>query len=378
MPRKSKNDFIREVTLPSGNKVLRIEIRKYNQVFRQSVNVKDFDTPGQAMQEAKRIRNEKLVDMEKGYTVSNFMTVEELYNRSFELLPVRQKTKIRHGWFYKYGIEKHGNKTIDKISKADIQESINNYARTHTKRQTQGLLSIWRRIYKTAAMEEIKIQDRTVTIVIPECVREQPKKKDISSEDLDAFCDALLEYNKFSAPGLYQSQCIYYAIQIMKYCGLRPAETFALTKNDIFLNASNGGFISINKASHSTIDSTLEIGATKTQKSIRLIPIPEDLSPILRECLLWTKYDIIFADYNGNLQDIDNVSNYVHRVAKKAKVQFNLYMLRHQLSTDLFSNGTPANVIRDIMGHESASMSLDYAVSKESDRKNAMDNRKFS
>ena len=53
-------------------------------------------------------------------------------------------------------------------------------------------------------------------------------------------------------------------------------------------------------------------------------------------------------------------------------------MLRHQLSTDLFSSGTPANVIRDIMGHESASMSLDYAVSNEKDRKNAMDKRKFS
>ena len=53
-------------------------------------------------------------------------------------------------------------------------------------------------------------------------------------------------------------------------------------------------------------------------------------------------------------------------------------MLRHQLSTDLFSNGTPANVIRDIMGHESASMSLDYAVSNEKDRIKAMNNRMVS
>ncbi|MCR5373207.1 MAG: tyrosine-type recombinase/integrase, partial [Solobacterium sp.] len=83
-------------------------------------------------------------------------------------------------------------------------------------------------------------------------------------------------------------------------------------------------------------------------------------------------------DYSGNLQDIDKISDYVHRVAKAAGVQFNLYMLRHQLSTDLFTAGVPANIIRDIMGHESASMSLGYAVSNATDRQAAINQRIFS
>ena len=199
-----------------------------------------------------------------------------------------------------------------------------------------------------------------------------------SPEDLEKFCETLLDYNGTSITGRYENQCIWYMIQVMKYCGLRPAETFALTRDDIHIKSGTGSYISINKAAHSTITCRLEIGAAKTRRSIRNVPIPNDLKPILTECLNWSRHEIIFADYYGNLQSIDYVSDYVHRVAKKAKVQFNLYMLRHQLSTDLFTSGTPANVIRDIMGHESASMSLDYAVSKETDRVQAVNNRRFS
>ena len=164
----------------------------------------------------------------------------------------------------------------------------------------------------------------------------------------------------------------------MGYCGLRPAECFALTKDDIFLNGNNSGFISVNKAARSTADSMLEISDTKTKKSKRQIPVPSELAPILSECVRWSKHEILLADYHGNLQSIDKVSDYIRFVAKKAKVSFNLYMLRHQFSTDLIRSGVNPAVIRDLMGHESATMTLDYAVSYEDDRRQAIDQRVFS
>ena len=57
------------------------------------------------------------------------------------------------------------------------------------------------------------------------------------------------------------------------------------------------------------------------------------------------------------------------------KVTFTLYMLRHQFSTDLHNAGINPAVIRDLMGHESATMSLDYAVSDEKDRIKAINQR---
>ena len=162
---------------------------------------------------------------------------------------------------------------------------------------------------------------------------------------------------------------VYYAIQIMRYTGLRPAECFALRREDIDML---GGLISVNKAVHSTHDSMNDIGATKTEKSRRAVPIASALRPILRDCLAWSRHDFILADYHGNLFNIDDIGTLIRNVRQKCKVQFNLYMLRHQFSTDLLSSGIAPNVVRDLMGHESASMSLDYAVSNAADRAGAV------
>ena len=68
-----------------------------------------------------------------------------------------------------------------------------------------------------------------------------------------------------------------------------------------------------------------------------------------------------------------------HKVLNKLVLSdFTLYQLRHQFSTDLLSAGAPINVVRDLMGHESATMSLDYAVSNEKDRISVINNRQFS
>ena len=373
-----KEKYIRISKNASGNKIIRIEIRAYDQVYRKTLNMKDYSDEKEALKIAKRIRDKKLVEMSAGYTVNNYDTVYDIYQKTFDLLPVRQKTVQRHSYYYKLAIQPYGSKPIDKVTSADIQKSINEYAKTHKRMQTGGVLAVWRRIYKTAAMMNINIPDRTQSVIIPECVPDNPRKIEISAEDLDIFLETLQEYNSASREGRYQSQCIYFAVQVMRYCGLRPAETFALTREDICITSEESGYITINKAAHSTINSRLEIGAAKTKKSNRTVPIPSDLVPIMRECLSWSKYEFIFADIHGNLQDIDTVGVYVHNVAKKAKVQFNLYMLRHQFSTDLIRSGVNPAVIRDLMGHESARMTLDYAVSYEDDRRQAVDNRVFS
>ncbi len=372
---KKKEKYITERISKAGSVSYEICIRKNEQVFRKSIPVSDFDSPKQAFEYAVQLRDEKLVEISKGYTVSHTPTVRELYEATFDLFPVRMKTKIKHSYFFKYGIEKYADTPIDKLTPADVQMSINDYAKSHTHRQTIGLLAIWRRIFKACAMKRINIIDCTVLVKMPECAEEHPKKKDITEEDLEAFLDALLAYNTASKIGFYENRIVYYAIRVMQYCGLRPAETFALMKEDIHLLE---GYISITKAAHSTQDSMLEIGKTKTKKSVRNVPIPSALKPYLTEALEFSKYDILFADYHGNLFSIDRINVLVCNIRKKAKVQFNLYMLRHQFSTDMMTQGIAPNIIRDLMGHESASMSLDYANSNEADRIEAINNRHFS
>lgn len=370
-------EYICERISKAGTHSLQINIRhKSGQTYRKSILISDFSSPKQAMQFAKQLRDEKLNQMNIGLTVKSVYTVRDLYEKSFELLPVRIKTKDRHSAFYNVGIKEYGDIAITDIKSADVQTSINRYARTHTKRQTQGLLSIWKRIYKTSALLEIAVFDRTVGITIPECWEGKPRPKTISPEDLEVFLEALLDYNSASITGSYYCRAIYYGIQIMRYCGLRPAETYGLLKDDINLIART---ICINKAIHSTQESRLDYGKTKTEKSKRLVPIPDALFPILKECLEWSRNDILLSDFHGNLIPIDEIDVTIAHIRKKRKTPyFTLYMLRHGFSTDLFKDGTNPAVIRDLMGHVSSTMSLDYAVSSEEDRVTAINGRKFS
>lgn len=379
MPKKSKKKekYITLRTSKAGTQSYEICIRKNDQVYRKSIKIDDFETPSQALQFACQLRDETLVKISQGYTVSGFPTVRELYEMTFTYYRVSLKTRQKHDYAFKLAISDHADKTIDKITSADILLSLNEYGKTHTSKETSRVMTVWKRIYDVAALKNINIINRTAGIKTNDikCKQIQPRKKDISPADLETFCDALLEYNNASVVGGYRSKAIYYGIRIMQYCGLRPAETFALLKSDIHLTE---GYISITKASHSTENSRLEISNTKTQKSIRDVPIPSALKPILVECLGWSRNEILLSDYHGNLMDIDDIGTLVRNVRLKAKVDFNLYMLRHQFSTDLMTQGIAPNIVRDLMGHESSTMSLDYATSRSEDREKAINARKFS
>ena len=372
------NAFVREITTKAGSKLLKIEIRKFGQTFRKNVKISDFDNKAQAMEFARSLRDEALVKMRKGYTVSKFPTVEALYKESFELFPLRKKTVQRHDLVYKNLLAQYGDITIDKITLADIQQSLNKYAKTHSKEDTKRVVSIWKRIYKVCAYREINIVDKTALLddkSFPDCREAKHRKKDISLEDLEKFLDTLWNYSGRYMTSSYRAHAVYYGIRIMQYCGLRPAETFALLKSDIDLAR---GVITVDKASRSTKDSRLDIDKTKTRTSIRNVPIPSALRPILVECLQWSRNDILLSDYYGNLLDIDDIDTLVLNVRKKAGVNFTLYQLRHQFSTDLLSNGAPLNAVRDLMGHSNVAMTLSYATSSEKDRKEVISQRKFS
>lgn len=379
MPKKSKKmdmDYITERKSSTGRHSYEICIRKNGEVFRKCVKVSDFESPKQALNYARQLRNEKLLKMELGYSVSKYKTVAELYELTFEKLePVRLKTRKKHDIFYKYAIAPYGSKPINEVTSGDVQSSLNDYAETHTKTQTIQLLAVWRRIFRVCLFMNIDVIDRTTIVKVPQGIQGKPRKKSISPTDLETFCDALLSYNEASVSGSYYSHAIYYSIQIMRFAGLRPAETFALTREDIDLV---NGFIYINKAVRSTAKDVQQISNPKTEKSIRRVPIAEELKPILKECLEWSKHDYVLADYQGNLLNIDQVDTLILNCRRKLGIDFTLYALRHQFSTDLHNSHIPPNTIRDLMGHRSASMSLDYAVSDEKDRVNAVNERRFS
>lgn len=327
------------------------------QHYSRTIKVIDFPSEKAAWSAARKIRDDALHDIESGKLRKKIPTVKTIYEQRWLVLPLSLKSRERADNIYRHSIRQYENTPLSDISVAQIQKTLNDRAEKYPANSVQRVLTLWRSLYKTAAVLGYDIQDKTNGVVLPKSkVVHPPRNVQISSADFFRFCDALLMYN--AAEDIQHNNiAIWYALQIMYYTGCRTAEAFALTRSDIF-----DDHISINKSVGSTQTKKKQIIPTKTKTSVRNIPIVQDLKPVLESLLQWAGSEQLLLDEHGELFEINYVSNLIHLVSKKSGIHFTAYMLRHKMSTDLLHAGNSV-VARDLLGHSSFGMTLDYARS---------------
>lgn len=321
--------------------------------FTETVKVRDHDTEAAALLFAQQVRNDALQGISAGTLRKVFPTVGALYKKKFDLMPLAISTRDKQNSCYRYSIIAYENVPLDQITTADIQTCVNQYAENHSDDSIHRCVSIWRQIYKVATILEYQIADKSAAIVIPKS-KYRRKRKDVTMEPGE-FETVLVEL----LAGDYDDIGIYYMLQIMYYTGCRPAEALALRREDI-----HETYISINKQIGSTTRARQQDVPTKTEKSTRKVPIPPALRPILDEMIKWSSFDLLLADSHGNARNISRIDDTISRIKRKTGVKFFPYKLRHQMSTDLITLGKPV-AARDILGHTSFGMTLDYARSTE-------------
>ena len=96
---------------------------------------------------------------------------------------------------------------INKIISADIQESVNHYLSTHSQEDTQRCLSVWKKIYTTAQIEELEITDKTLKISVAKSkIVIEPRDVKTTTENFQHFLKVLLEYHNCNEIGRYRSR----------------------------------------------------------------------------------------------------------------------------------------------------------------------------
>ena len=200
------------------------------------------------------------------------------------------------------------------------------------------------------------------------------REKAISYDEFIQFVGALRDYAEQSKR---YSKKVFADIEsllwIMYYTGARIAEILAINASDLDRQSHT---LQINKAVGSTPRSTRQIITTKTPQSVRSIPLSPSAEAVLDALVQRSRTEPLLTASDGLPYEIDYISNVIALVSKKAGIRFNAYMLRHLFSTSMFQQGTDPAVIRDLMGHSSKSMSLDYARSSFEEREQAIKNRK--
>jgi integrase len=346
--------------------------------FTKNITIDDFRTPAKAMEYAKAIRDQALQDIRCQIPIVNVPTVGELFKRTKVLFNVTTKTWTRHLVTYNHSIIAYENFVITDVKTSDVQASINASINKYTYDATQRVLSLWKQIFKCAAMLDLNVPDHTAAVIIPRDRKPPVAKRPVTISEADYH--KFMDYLELSArythdkKGQHRKIRIMYLIRILHDTGMRPSEAMALNRSDIDLDLC---LIHINKRVGSTVDSSRKIVSPKTPQSVRDIPISANLKQDLIKIDEDINNENLFYDIDGLPMEIDTLSGYVNRIAKHVGVTFTLYMLRHNMATDLIQSGTSARTTQDILGHANYQMSVEYARSSESDRKKAIESRKL-
>ena len=326
-------------------------------------------SPRMAFDNAVRYRNECLVPGSMAHKNIQSKTLEQVFDESIELFPVREKTKKTNYLLLNKYI---GNteRSITDITRAEIISSLNDMIMDCSNDTIGRVLALWRKLFKTAIINEYITNDLTVGIVAPKSQRIETHihKEVVTTRDtLNCVQEKIMKY--FASTDEAEAVCV--ALDLMWYTGLRPAECFALSVDDI-----KDGCISVDKELGSDIaDSGYVdnknfniIRKCKTPASIRKVPIPSKLENILNGYV--SKHPVIlFPNKNGDYFNIGQLGQRIKRLG----IPFNMYQLRHTVATKLVTSGVDQRTIIEILGHENISMSVYYARSDEERKKNALE-----
>lgn len=343
--------------------------------YTSSFKYKDYGSVEETIKAAVRDRDAVKAQL-KGIS-PRIWTVDGVYTASLKDQMISVKTQERHAHFYDTAIGQwYGERDIHTITSQDIQESLNRYADSKSEDWMARVLSIWRRIYRQCQVLDLGISDKTFVVKVPKSKKPAPPKRTPADDEMIDKVVHSLTHDiqghelKGDKPYTYDRIMLALAIRLMQYSGMRPAECFALQKKDIDLKAK---VIHVYKAVGSTYKETGKIIATKTAQSVREIPMSPYCWEYGQVALNQTKHDYVFANYDGSLKDIDQVSSYIYTFCRVRQYDFRLYDLRHNFSTKLMDAGVAPAVVRDLMGHSNTATSIAYASSSDEEKQKAVD-----
>lgn len=241
------------------------------------------------------------------------------------------------------------------LTPLDIQEWVNELSKQYKPSSVRTIFSILSKTCKSAYKKDAIAKDPTKAIELPKVKKEQINY--LSDEEQRKFISYM------------QPDCPFYlASMIALYSGMRAGEICALRWKDVNLAL---GIIHIRRAASEERDAdtvTVAIGNPKAE-SIRNIP----LMPQLKDILVATKADnrpsptdFIVPQRNPRLLCTSFLKwAQRHSVTGEAGKAITMHGLRHTFATRAVQSGMDVKSLQSILGHSSASMTLDVYASSD-------------
>lgn len=341
--------------------------------YTSSFAEKDYLTASEAFQAAVHHRDIKVGELAHSGLPAKVRTdLDEAFELMQKQFPLRKATERKQQVRYnKYIKPFYGDASINKITAGNIQDTLNKMIDEASDDTIMAVFTVWKRMFKALRLNNYINRDVTEEVVPPKSNQIKVSKEvNTDQNTINLVIEALREQKAIDR--LF-NESVVYALWTMYYTGLRPAECFALTRSSINLQ---DGYLDIKNEVGSSLTEDKTIRQTKTPESNRRIPIVPELAIILKEWLFINSNEYLFCDKDGLYLDSNKVSNKITNICRKLGIEFNMYRLRHQFSTDLIINNNDPRTVMELMGHNNTNMTISYARSNDDKKRDTMNKRK--
>lgn len=205
---------------------------------------------------------------------------------------------------------------------------------------------------------------------------EMNKIKRPKAQEKQIECFSPVEQKKIEAAIMSDKRDKMFGVLLCLYTGLRIGELLALEWSDIDLGKAE---LIVSKTCHDGKDSARNyerpVNAPKSLSSSRIIPIPKQIIPLLRDRKKKSHSPFVVA--SG--QDIISVRSYQRSfelLLKKLEIPHRgFHALRHTFATRALECGMDVKTLSEILGHKNPTVTLNRYAHSLMDHKKAMMNR---
>lgn len=190
-------------------------------------------------------------------------------------------------------------------------------------------------------------------------------------------CFTVGEQKKIEEEVLRSKKPKTFGILLCLYTGLRIGELLALEWGDIdFLKCE----LTVSKTLHDAKDENgkfcVHVDKPKTPSSHRVIPIPRQLMPVLKEARKKNAGKLVVrAEKTGYVSVRSYQKTFLNILKKQGVAVRNFHALRHTFATRALECGMDVKTLSEILGHRSPTVTLNRYVHSLMEHKKEMMNR---